>query len=514
MKKSIQFLAVAGMFLLSTAGVSAQTGAYSGPAGAPPTVNVAAPINVGPASQTKAGLLRVNGGLYNAGTSVFERRVEIGVDPCYGVPAVGGCGPTSGGGSSASAPSSFIERLASSIVPKTASAVGTPSTDILHVYGNASFTGGAVTIGGKNICLQDGTNCGGTAAAQWTAGVGTTGSANIFRPTGKVGIGLPNTVAPVTTLELRGGEAQLSLGQTATNRWKLWGGSNLHFRKNDDSDVLFLGSDGKVGVGTTSPSAKFTVAGDGKIGNVELVDNQGGSIELGAGGSSTTPFIDFRGNGGHTSDFNARIINNANGELSFQNAGGTKMQMVNTSQSVVVTNAVPVYRAGKSSGASGCGTATDNVIDNLGPLTLNANTCGNSNTLLGYLLPPPPSAGPSVGPVPTVTGLGTSGYGGHAVGATLITINFDGRYTSTTPLNRVGAEVRIASTGAYIGAGHNPATTYDFSGSTYSSPAGTNVNFSVPGANINCGVNYQWRIWARNSSGIGYGSWMTYFIAC
>ncbi len=507
MKKSFKVLAVASMFLFSAAGAHAQTtGAYSAPSGAPPTGNVAAPINVGPASQTKSGLLRVNGGLYNAGTSVFERRVEIGVDPCYGV-TTGGCGATSGGGASGSAPSSFIDRLASAIVPKTASAVGTPSTDILHVYGNASFVGGAVTIGGKNVCLQDGTNCG-AAAAQWTAGVGTTGSANIFRTTGKVGVGLPNTVAPATALELRGGEAQLSLGQSATNRWKLWGGSNLHFRKNDDSDVLYLGADGKVGVGTTSPSAKFTVAGDGKIGNVELVDNQGGSIELGAGGSATTPFIDFRGNGSAGSDFNARIINNANGQLSFQNAGGEKMKVVNTSQSVVVTNAVPVYRAGRSSGSSGCGTATDNVIDNLAPLTLNANTCGNSNTLLGYLLPPPPGAGSSAGPTPTVTNQGTSGYVSHAVGSTYIGLTFNGRFSSTTPITSAGFEVKTSAgyiSGHYPGLGAVP---------TGIATSGSNINFSRPSSSIQCGVNYEWRSWVTNSTGTGFAPWATYFIAC
>ncbi len=412
MKNSIRFAAVATLFLSLAGGVSAQTSAYSAPTGAPPTANVAAPINVGPASQTKTGLLRVNGGFYNAGTSVFERRVEIGIDPCYGV-GPGGCVLDGGGGAAgASAPSSFIDRLASALVPKSAMAIGTPTTDILHVYGNASVVG-ALTVNGSNVCLQSGVNCG-ASSGQWT-----TSGANIYRGTGNVGIGF-NT-APTSKLEIRDTAAQLILGQNATNRWKLWGGGNLHFRKNDDTDILFLGSDGRVGIGTTSPSAKLNVIGDARIGHVELMENQGGSLELGAGGGSTTPFIDFRGNGGTSSDYNARIINDANGQLSFQNGGGTKMKVVDTSQSVIVTNSPAVYMITSSS----CNAVGPNPSSS-GMIYMSAGTmqrgtltmypyCEISGSypmqqLVGYLLPPPPAggggggAGYSVGSIGVATG--------------------------------------------------------------------------------------------------------------
>lgn len=465
MNKSFQVLAVASVFLLSAVGVSAQTtgGAYSGPTGAPPTNNVAAPINVGSGSQTKTGLLRVNGGFYNAGTSVFERRVEIGIDPCYGVSS---CSvPTGGGSPSASAPNSFIERLASAIVPKTASAVGTPTTDILHVYGNASFTGGAVTINGKNVCLSDGTNCG-TGSAQWTAGVGT-GSANIFRPTGRVSVGLTNTTTPVAKFEIRDTDAQLAIGQSATNRWKLWGGSNLHFRNNADTDIFYLGGDGKVGVGTTAPSAKFTVAGDGKIGNVELVDNQGGSLELGAGGSATTPYIDFRGNGSAGADYNARIINNANGQLSFQTVGGEKMKVVNTSQSVIVTNSPAVYLV-TSGSCNGFGPSASGPWTFLGSGTLQRGTLttyshcqisgsGVAQELVGYLLPPPPAAtgGGSSSPLAIST---VSIIGGNCSSCSGSRFSDVGAYVSKggEVVNVLGATITINQGGAV---------------STYSSPA-------------------------------------------
>ena len=513
MKKSFKVLVVTTFFLLSAVGVSAQTtGAYSAPSGAPPTGNVAAPINVGPASQTKTGLLRVDGGFYNTGTSVFERRVEIGICPSCDYATLDPVKDFAQSNSVKSAFGALGNSFASLFQPKTVNAQaggfripggGAGGLDTAPGGGDVDATlvmpmldvWGGIRQQGVPVCLQDGTNCG-TSGAQWTVA-----GADIHRSTGKVGVGTvpgyplhlkSNATYDMFTLEQASNGKKWSLGTPNGQTYFTISEVGIDSR-------LAVTAGGNVGIGLTNPTAKLHVNGDGKIGNVELVDNQGGSIELGAGGSATTPFIDFRGNGSASADFNARIINNANGQLSFQNAGGEKMKVVNTSQSVVVTNSVPVYL---------------DLCQTGGKVSMNSTTGCGTNTLLGYLLPPPPAAPPSAGPVPTVTGLGTSGYGGHAVGATLITINFDGRYTSTTPLNRVGAEVRIASSGAYIGAGHNPATTYDFSGSTYSSPAGTNVNFSVPGMAINCGVNYQWRIWARNSSGIGYGSWMTYFIAC
>ncbi len=488
-------LSVAGLALAfaMTGTANAQTGSWSAPSGAPPTANVAAPINVGSASQTKTGLFRVNGGFYSQGVSLFENRVEIGIDPCYGVSSGAGCTGSAGGGGAAGASAdpahvasgSLIQRIAGMFIPKSAMAVGTPSTDKLHVYGNASFVG-ALTVNGKDVCLEDGTNCG--SSGQWT-----TSGTNIYRNTGKVGVGL--TTVPAGKLEIRDGAAQLVLGQSDSNRWKLWGGSNLHFRKADDTDVFFLGSDGKVGVGTTSPSAKFTVAGDGKIGNVELVDNQGGSIELGAGGSSTTPYIDFRGNGSAGGDFNARIINNGNGQLSFQNAGGEKMKVVNTSQSVVVANSVPVYL---------------DLCQTGGKVSMNSSTGCGTNTLLGYLLPPPPSSGSSL-PAPTVVNNGTSGYLHHAVGSTSIVIDYNGKFSGGYIEYR-GVEVKNASTGTYL-SGHQPYSTSTYTGAPLNI-TGIDVPFTVSSSTTQCGVNYQWRAWAKNASGIGYAPWATYFVAC
>ncbi len=83
-------------------------------------------------------------------------------------------------------------------------------------------------------------------------------------------------------------------------------------------DVYLAHHGGNVGIGTTTPTGKLSVVG----GNItwassQLAADQGGSIELGGDNAtpgSGTPYIDFHFNG-LTQDFNARIINDANGQL-------------------------------------------------------------------------------------------------------------------------------------------------------------------------------------------------------
>ena len=83
--------------------------------------------------------------------------------------------------------------------------------------------------------------------------------------------------------------------------------------------------DGNVGVGTTAPSAKVHVQG-GNIrwsNNAELVDDQGGSIELGGNNvtaGSGAPYVDFHFKG-KTQDFNTRICNDADTQLSVYASG-------------------------------------------------------------------------------------------------------------------------------------------------------------------------------------------------
>jgi hypothetical protein len=104
---------------------------------------------------------------------------------------------------------------------------------------------------------------------------------------------------------------------------------------------MMLTPNGTLGIGPTAPDASARVhitQGDLMWSNKsKLVDDQGGSLEL--GGNNTTPgkgvpYIDFHYNG-LTQDRNVRIINNANGLLSLESA------VVNVSGNLGVGTSAP-----------------------------------------------------------------------------------------------------------------------------------------------------------------------------
>jgi hypothetical protein len=81
---------------------------------------------------------------------------------------------------------------------------------------------------------------------------------------------------------------------------------------------FFIGNDGNVGIGTTTPRGKLDIGeNDFTWGKSRLSADQGGSIEL--GGDNTTagggaPYIDFHF-GAVTQDYNVRLQNDADGRL-------------------------------------------------------------------------------------------------------------------------------------------------------------------------------------------------------
>ena len=98
-----------------------------------------------------------------------------------------------------------------------------------------------------------------------------------------------------------------------------------------------------VGTQTPGPGAKLTVAG-GDItwaNNSRLQRDQGGSIELGGDGNTPgtgTPYIDFHFQG-LTQDFNTRIINDANGQLTISAGTVRALGNINVRGDIRFTNA-------------------------------------------------------------------------------------------------------------------------------------------------------------------------------
>jgi Chaperone of endosialidase len=150
--------------------------------------------------------------------------------------------------------------------------------------------------------------------------------------TGNVGVG---TTSPLRKLQLGGDVNGLSFDPGVTpNAGVIRFGDNtgwkLHFgRSREASDgtpnsgtnglLMTIQDNGNVGIGTATPSSKLEVRGEVRWGNNNsyLSADQGGSIELGSDNftaGSGTPFIDFHFNG-KVEDFNTRIINDADGQL-------------------------------------------------------------------------------------------------------------------------------------------------------------------------------------------------------
>src|SRR3990167_6819963 len=144
---------------------------------------------------------------------------------------------------------------------------------------SATFGGGPNT----NLTLQAGNN-------------------NIIRITteGNVGIG---TTKPGSLLHLSSATPEIRLNDTDDPNWWQVGavGDDFKIALNDSTtDVLYINQDGNVGIGTTNPSYKLSVAGNTNIsnsGNANLtVQSTGGSnaalvLERGSGGDGS---VDFR----------------------------------------------------------------------------------------------------------------------------------------------------------------------------------------------------------------------------
>lgn len=133
----------------------------------------------------------------------------------------------------------------------------------LEVDGTATLPA-ITTIGGKNVCLADGTDCTSTSGG-WTDG-----GSNVYTSTTTDNVGI-GTTTPSTTLEIvkQGSQSPLMVSSVATG----------------DGNYLVVDSSGNVGIGSISPTQRI----DANTGNVRA-----GSII----GSGSGPILMTQGNVG------------------------------------------------------------------------------------------------------------------------------------------------------------------------------------------------------------------------
>lgn len=247
--------------------------------------------------------------------------------------------------------------------------VGT--TYILDVYGNANIRGYLNTssfVNAKNlkqngvaVCLKDGTNCPAVPSSGVSGAAGympkfTTNTAignsivqdfgNFISVNGEVRMDGPMVVNEVGTA---GGIATgIRFGGTGS-------GEGISSRRGSNNLELFTGPVGGA--------PRLIISNSGNVGiNADPV-----ALSLPA----------LSNTGGHSGD--PAIY-----------SGTPKLQVYGdlVANHIIARDAVPVYRAGHDSGNCSGKPAAVDASNQLGPLTLNGNTCGNNNTLVGYLMHP------------------------------------------------------------------------------------------------------------------------------
>ena len=170
----------------------------------------------------------------------------------------------------------------------------------------------------------------------------------------------------------------------------------VQFITNDQTRMTIL-TDGNVGIGTNAPTFELEVEGDSRVNdNIYFGtsgaylggNNQGGSIELGptnnAGGQ--TPFVDFHYGIGATEDFNFRVINDADHQLSFRYDNVHPMRITSTGIDIFDNYTLPSTdgTTGQVMTTDGAGNVSWTTVvtggnDNLGNHTAITNIETNGN---------------------------------------------------------------------------------------------------------------------------------------
>jgi len=121
-----------------------------------------------------------------------------------------------------------------------------------------------------------------------TGGIWSSGGGSIYYNTGNVGIGATNPNSLLHIYKSSGNNAEIDI-QSVAGALKHWGiyqdraSESLRFwNSTAGGDLTTFTNDGKVGIGTSSPSTKLEVAGEVKSTNLTLTDTNSQSTSLGA----------------------------------------------------------------------------------------------------------------------------------------------------------------------------------------------------------------------------------------
>lgn len=287
-------------------------------------------------------------------------------------------------------------------------------------------TTGNVTIGGKNICLADGTNCSGFGNYIWNTTTQQPSSNFNISGRGVIGdrlsVGTTNTTynlmvagsSPrIYLLPTAGTNPELDFGSPAMDtHWAIYrdtASDQLRFWRNDNRMVIT--SDGQVGIGTTTVSNKLTVSGNLSVGSgyVTGAPTDGAIIQGNVGIGTNSP----------SSTAKLHVVNSA-GRGIFADAStfGGEFQGGERGIGGYATGAVPADYGGYfyASGSSGTG------------------VYGSGPAYGGYF--EATGAADSAGVFSLVYGSGSTGIFGYATGAGSTAVA--GMSTATTGSNYGG----------------------------------------------------------------------------
>ncbi len=281
--------------------------------------------------------------------------------------------------------------------------VGT--TYILETYGNTNVNGylnvtanvysSGFKQNGIDVCLKNGTNCPSSG-----------GYSSIF-PIGSNPSSAGTQGAWIGWNALTGGTGETDF---INNKGGGTGGfafMNQAPGSSTRSTLMMITGGGAVGIGTTSPGADLEVSGTSNRNNPLLKitssgtangDNAAGTergLTIAASSAAgqgkllnvqrgSTSLFEVNGNGNVYVPIKAIV----GGFQMATGAGANKIFVSDTGGNGSWKTVVAVYRAGHSSSPSSCGMGVDDLLNKIGPLTTNANTCGNSNTQVGWMIVP------------------------------------------------------------------------------------------------------------------------------